>query len=63
MTKFTIPHDAWIFIGDGQKAFMGVTDWHELEKHRFVRRVAAVMEQLIRDRPGAGDCCATTNPR
>jgi len=27
-----------------------MTDWHELEEQRFVHRVAAAMEQLVRER-------------
>ena len=27
-----------------------MTDWHELEEHRFTQRVAAAMEMLVRDR-------------
>lgn len=27
-----------------------MTDWHNLEEHRFVQRVAAAMEQLVRER-------------
>jgi protein required for attachment to host cells len=27
-----------------------MTDWHELEEHRFAQRVAAAMEQLVRER-------------
>ena len=98
MTKLSVPHDAWVFVGDGQKALflrnagdetfpnlttervfveenpptheqgtdrpgrafkragtnyrsgMGTTDWHELQKHRFARQVAAAMEELIRAR-------------
>jgi protein required for attachment to host cells len=26
------------------------TDWHDLEEHRFARRVAAALEQLVRTR-------------
>ena len=26
------------------------TDWHDLEEHRFVHRVAGAMEQLVRER-------------
>src|SRR5712675_2227850 len=26
------------------------TDWHDLEEHRFAHRVAAAMEQLVRER-------------
>jgi protein required for attachment to host cells len=91
-----IPHDALVFVGDGQKALflrnkgdstlpdlvvervftdenlptheqgtdrpgrtfkragtnqrssVEATDWHELEKHRFVGRVATAMERLLR---------------
>jgi protein required for attachment to host cells len=98
MDKLRIPHEAFVFVGDGRKAlflrnvgdekfinlkaervfidenppthdqgtdrpgraFMragtnlrsGVedTDWHDLEEHRFARRVAAAMESLVRDR-------------
>src|SRR6516165_3342661 len=98
VTKFRIPHDAIVFVGDGQKALflrnegderfpnlttmrvvvddnpptheqgtdrpgrafkragtnlrsgVGDTDWHELEEHRFARRVAAAMEQVVRER-------------
>jgi protein required for attachment to host cells len=98
MSKLRIPHDAFVFVGDGRKAlflrnagdekfpnlktervfldqnpatheqgsdrpgraFMGAgtklrsgmddTDWHDLEEHRFVHRVAAAMEQLVRER-------------
>jgi protein required for attachment to host cells len=96
MNKVSIPHDALVFIGDGEKALflrnvgderfpnlttervftdenpptheqgtdrpgrafkraatnrrssMETTDWHELEKERFARRVASAMEQLVR---------------
>ncbi len=96
MNKIAIPHDALVFVGDGQKALFlrnagdaafpnlttervfadenpptheqgtdrpgrafkraatnlrsGVetTDWHELEKERFARRVASALEQLVR---------------
>ena len=98
MSKLNIPHDAFVFVGDGRKALFlrnagderfpdfktervfvdenpptheqgadrpgrafkragtnlrsGVeeTDWHDLEEHRFVRRVAAAMERLVRER-------------
>ena len=91
-----VPHDAIVFVGDGQKALFlrnkgdekfpnlivervfidenplthdqgtdrpgrafkraatnqrsGVagTDWHDIEKHRFARQVAASMEELVR---------------
>jgi protein required for attachment to host cells len=96
MNRFSIPHDALVFVGDGQKALFlrnagdatlvnlttervftdenppthdqctdrpgrvfqsaaknkrsGVetTDWHELEKERFAKRVASASEQLVR---------------
>ena len=98
MNKLRIPHNAFVFVGDGRKALflhnagdekfpnlkterifvddnpptheqgtdrpgrafkragtnlrssVGDTDWHELEEHRFVHRVAAAMEQLVRER-------------
>ena len=98
MSRVSIPHDALVFVGDGQKALFlrnagdatllnlttervftdenpstheqgtdrpgrklsssgpagnlrsGVetTDWHELEKERFVAHVAAALERLVR---------------
>jgi protein required for attachment to host cells len=27
-----------------------MTDWHDLEEHRFTQRVAAAMEMLVRER-------------
>jgi protein required for attachment to host cells len=96
MNRFSIPHDALVFVGDGQKALFlrnagdatlvnlitervftdenpptrdqgtdrpgrtfkraatnlrsGVetTDWHELEKERFAKRVASALEELVR---------------
>ncbi|MFI5015176.1 MAG: host attachment protein [Hyphomicrobiales bacterium] len=98
MSKLQIPHDAFVFVGDGRKALflrnagdekfpnfkaervfveenpptheqgtdrpgrafkragtnlrsgMATTDWHDLEEHRFARRVAAAMEKLVRER-------------
>ena len=98
MDKLQIPHNAFVFVGDGRKALfllnagdekfpnlkterifvddnpptheqgtdrpgrafkragtnlrssVGDTDWHELEEHRFVHRVAAAMEQLVHER-------------
>ena len=94
-SRLSVPHDAMIFVGDGQKALflrnkgdekfpnliaervfvddnpltheqgtdrpgrvfkraatnrrsgVAATDWHEVEKHRFARRVAAAMEELV----------------
>jgi protein required for attachment to host cells len=98
MRKLNIPHDAFVFVGDGRKALflrnagdekfpdlktervfvdenpptheqgtdrpgrafkragttlrsaVEDTDWHDLEEHRFAQRVAAAMEQLVRER-------------
>jgi protein required for attachment to host cells len=98
MTRLAVPHNAFVFVGDGRKALflrnagderflnlktervfvdenpptheqgtdrpgrafkragtnlrsgMDNTDWHELEEHRFARRVAAALEQLVRTR-------------
>ncbi len=33
-----------------QRSGMDETDWHELEEHRFAHRVAAAMEQMVRER-------------
>jgi protein required for attachment to host cells len=96
VTKLKIPHDAFVFVGDGRRALflrnhgdekfpnlraekvfedenpltheqgterpgrvrasaatgrrsaVEPTDWHDIEEHRFVRKVAAAMEQMIR---------------
>jgi protein required for attachment to host cells len=96
MDRFPIPHDALVFVGDGQRALFlrnagdstlpnlttervltdanlptheqgtdrpgrvfkragtnrrsGVetTDWHELEKERFAKRVASALEDMVR---------------
>jgi protein required for attachment to host cells len=97
MSKLRIPHDAFVFVGDGRKALflrnegdekfpnlktervfqddnpptheqgsdrpgrafgagtdlrsgMEETDWHDLEEHRFVHKVAGALEQLVRER-------------
>jgi protein required for attachment to host cells len=34
----------------GQRAAVEPTDWHDIEEHRFARRVVAAMEQLVRER-------------
>jgi protein required for attachment to host cells len=95
-SRLSMPHDAMIFVGDGQKALflrnkgdekfpnliaervfvddnpltheqgtdrpgrvfkraatnrrsgVAATDWHEIEKHRFARQVAAAMAELVR---------------
>jgi protein required for attachment to host cells len=96
MTRLAIPHDAFVFIGDGRKALflrnagdakfpnlvtervfadanpathdqgsdkpgrseasghasrrsaMEQTDWHEIEEQRFVQRVSAALEAVVR---------------
>ena len=96
MNRLSIPHDALVFVDDGQKALflrnagdatllnlttehvftdenpptheqgtdrpgrafqsaaknkrsgLETTDWHELEKERFARRVAAALERMVR---------------
>jgi protein required for attachment to host cells len=98
MNKLRIPHNAFVFVGDGRKALflhnagdekfpnlkterlftddnpptheqgsdrpgrafkragtnlrsgVGDTDWHDLEEHRLIQRVAAAMERLVRER-------------
>lgn len=98
MTKLKIPHNAFVFVGDGRKALflrnegdekypnlktervfedanpltheqgserpgrvskafdsgqrsaVEPVDWHHLEEHRFAVRVAAAMEEVVRDR-------------
>jgi protein required for attachment to host cells len=98
MTKLKIPHNAFVFVGDGRKALFlrnegdekypnlktesvfedvnpptheqgsdrpghlskGVNsgrrsavepvDWHDIEEHRFAKKVAAAMEELVRTR-------------
>ena len=98
MTKLTIPHDAFVFVGDGGKALflrnegdekfpnlvtervfvdndpptreqgtdapgrvysgahalgrsaVETTDWHEIEKDRFAKRVSAALEDVVRKR-------------
>jgi protein required for attachment to host cells len=36
------------------RSAMEATDWHEIEKHRFAQRVAAVLERLVRERTAPG---------
>jgi protein required for attachment to host cells len=95
MNKLKIPHNAFVFVGDGRKALflrndgdekfpnlktenvfedenppsheqgterpghigkgsqgrrsaVEPTDWHDIEEHHFVRKVAAALEQVIR---------------
>ena len=103
MNRFPIPHDALVFVGDGQRALflrnagdstlpnlttervltdanlptheqgtdrpgrvfkragtnlrsgVDTTDWHELEKERFAKRVASALEHMVRTRKGQSD--------
>jgi len=95
MSRLKIPHNAFVFVGDGRKALflrnegdekfpnlktervfqddnpstheqgsdrpgrlgkasgrsaVEPVDWHDLEEHRFAHRVAAAMEQVVRER-------------
>ncbi len=98
MNALKIPHDAFVFVGDGRKALflrndgdekfpnlktervfedenpptheqgserpghvskaaysgqksaVEAVDWHDIEEHRFARRVAAAMEEAVRAR-------------
>ena len=44
------PGRAFKRAGTNRRGSMETTDWHELEEHRFARRVAAAMEELVRAR-------------
>ena len=44
------PGRAFQRAGTTMRSGMDNTDWHDLEEHRFVRRVADAMEQLVRER-------------
>jgi len=98
MRKTLIPHDAFVFVGDGRKALflrnegdekfanfvtervfvddnppthdqgtdrpgrafasagasnrsaVETTDWHDIEEHRFAKRVAEALQRLVRER-------------
>jgi protein required for attachment to host cells len=110
VTKLALPHDAFVFVGDGRKALflrnagdakfpnlvtervfadanpatheqgsdkpgrsfasahstqrsaMESTDWHEIEEHRFVQRVSAAFETLVREN-GAAALVIVAPPR
>ncbi|PAY07888.1 MULTISPECIES: host attachment protein [Bradyrhizobium] len=34
----------------GQRSAVEAVDWHDLEKHQFARKMAAALEQLVRQR-------------
>ncbi len=44
------PGRAFKRAGTNQRSGVETTDWHELEEQRFAQRVAAAMEQLVRER-------------
>jgi protein required for attachment to host cells len=35
-------------LDSGQRSAVESVDWHQIEEHRFVKKVAATMEQLVR---------------
>jgi protein required for attachment to host cells len=44
------PGRAFKGAGTNQRSSMDTTDWHEIGEQRFAHRVAAAMEQLVRER-------------
>jgi protein required for attachment to host cells len=56
------PGRAFKRAGTNLRSGVADTDWHELEQHRFVRRVAAAMEQLVRERK-ANELVVVAPPR
>jgi protein required for attachment to host cells len=44
------PGRAFNRVSSHRRSGMEGTDWHELEKHRFVGEVASAMEQVVRSR-------------
>ena len=107
MTLLNIPHNTFVFVGDGRKAlflrnegdatFLNLktekvfedenpptheqgtdrpgrvakpsgrsavepSDWHDIEEHRFARRVAEALERLVRER-GARALVVVAPPR
>ena len=44
------PGVAFAHAGSHRRASVGDTDWHHLEEHRFVERVAAALEDVVRNR-------------
>ena len=44
------PGRAFKRAGTNRRAGMATTDWHELGEHRFARRVAAALEEVVRTR-------------
>ena len=44
------PGSTFAFAASTRRSKMGETDWHHLEEHRFVERVARALEQVVRSR-------------
>jgi protein required for attachment to host cells len=44
------PGRAFKRAGTNLRSSVETVDWHDLEEHRFAQRVAAAMEQLVRER-------------
>ena len=44
------PGLSFAHAGSHRRFSMGDTDWHHLEEHRFVERVAATLENVVRSR-------------
>ena len=44
------PGVGFAHAGSHRRGSMGDTDWHHLEEHRFVERVAAAFEEVVRKR-------------
>ncbi len=42
------PGVAFAHAGSHRRVSMEQTDWHQLEEHRFVERVAAALEEVVR---------------
>jgi protein required for attachment to host cells len=48
------PGRSFARMGDVRRSAMEQTDWHQLEEHRFVQRVAQAFEALVRERQAPG---------
>jgi protein required for attachment to host cells len=44
------PGRAFARTHTNRRSGVEMTDWHDLEEHRFIQRVAAAMEMLVRER-------------
>ena len=67
MTKFLIPHDAWVFIGDGKKALFlrnaGDEKFLNLKTERVFAEENPPSREQGTDHPGRGFKRAGTNQR